>query len=112
MGIVVLAEHHIFQVALSIHQRQRVDLVVPDDVVAIVQRGIFRSSDQLFKRGHEGGDRGIIRGVVDAVVTRCHNAQQLAIGSAVGGNGNGGVAGACLQLQHIVQGGSGGQIGV
>ncbi len=31
--IVVLAEHHIRQVALGVHERQGVDLVVPDDVV-------------------------------------------------------------------------------
>ena len=112
VGVVVLTEHHILQVALGIHQRQGVDLVIPDDVVAVVQGGVLRCSDQLFKRGHEGGDRGIIRGVVDAVVTRCNNAQQLAARSAIGSDGNGGVAGACLQLQHIVQGGSGGQVGI
>ena len=112
VGIVVLAEDDILQVALGIHQRQGVDLVVPDDVVAVVQGGVFRGSDQLLNGGHEGGDRSVIRGVVDAVIAGGHDAQQLAARGAVGGDGDGGVAGACLQLQHIMQGGSGGQVGV
>jgi len=112
VGVVVLAEDEILQVALGIHQRQRVDLVVPDDVVAVMQGGVFRGRDQLFDGGHEGGDGGVIGGVVDAVIAGGHDAQQLAVGGAVGGDGNGGVAGAGLQLQHIVQGGRRGQIGV
>ena len=112
MGIVVLAEYHIHQIALGIHQRQGVDLVVPDDVVAVVQGGVLRGSNQLLDGGHEGGDRSVIGGVVDAVIAGGHDAQQLAARGAVGSDGDGGVAGACLQLQHIMQGGSGGQVGV
>ena len=112
VGVVILAEDDILQVALGVHQRQGVDLVVPDDVVAVVQRGVLRSSDQLLDGGHEGGDGGVVGGVVDAVIAGSHDAQQLAVGGAVGGDGDGGVAGAGLQLQHIMQGGSGGQIGV
>ena len=103
---------HIHQIALGVHQRQGVDLVIPDDVVAVVQRGVLRSSDQLLDGGHERGDGGVIGGVVDAVITRSHNAQQLAVGGAVSGDGDGGVAGAGFQLQHVVQGGSGSQVGV
>ena len=112
VGVVVLAEHHIHQIALGIHQRQGVDLVVPDDVVAVVQGGVGRSSDQLFNGGHKGGDAGIVRGVVDAVIAGGHDAQQLAARSAVGSDGDGGVTGACLQFQHVMQGGSGSQIGI
>ena len=112
VGIVVLAEDDILQVALGIHQRQGVDLVVPDDVVAVVQGGVLRGSDQLLDGGHEGGDRSVIRGVVDAVIAGGHDAQQLAARGAVGSDGDGGVAGACFQLQHIMQGGSGSQVGV
>ena len=50
--------------------------------------------------------------MVDAVIAGGHDAQQLAVGSAVGGDGDGGVAGAGFQLQHVVQGGSGSQVGV
>lgn len=77
-----------------------------------MQGGVFRCGDQLLDGGHEGGDRSVIRGVVDAVIAGGHDAQQLAARGAVGGNSDGGVAGAGLQLQHVVQGGSGGQIGV
>ena len=112
VGIVVLAEYHIHQIALGIHQRQGVDLVVPDDVVAVVQRGVGRSGDQLFNGGHKSGNAGVVRGVVDAVIAGGHDAQQLAVRSAVGSDGDGGVAGACLQLQHVMQGGGGSQIGI
>ena len=112
MGVVILAEDDILQVALGVHQRQGVDLVIPDDVVAVVQRGVLRSSDQLLDGGHKGGDGSVIRGMVDAVIAGGHDAQKLAVRSAVGGDGDGGVAGAGFQFQHIVQGGSGGQVGV
>ena len=112
VGIVVLAEDDILQVALGIHQRQGVDLVVPDDVVAVVQGGVLRGSDQLLDGGHEGGNRSVIGGVVDAVIAGGHDAQQLAVGGAVSGDRDGGVAGAGLELQHIVQGSGGGQVGV
>ncbi len=39
VGVIVLAEHHILQVAFLIDERQGVDLVVPDDVVAVMQAG-------------------------------------------------------------------------
>ena len=77
-----------------------------------MQGGVLRGSDQLLDGGHEGGNRSVIGGVVDAVITRSHNAQQLAVGGAVSSDGDGGVAGAGFQLQHIVQGGSGSQVGV
>ena len=112
VGIVVLAEHEVFQVALSIHQRQRVDLVVPDDIVAVVQRGILRCGDQLLDGSHKGGNGSIIGGVVDTVITGGHNAHQLAVRSAIGSDSNGGVAGAGLELQHIVQGGGRSQVGI
>ena len=108
VGIVVLAEDDILQVALGIHQRQGVDLVVPDDVVAVVQGGVLRGSDQLLNGGHKGGNAGVVRGVVDAVIAGGHDAQQFAARGAVGGDGDGGVAGAGFQFQYIVQGGSGG----
>ena len=112
MGIVVLAEHEVFQVALSIHQRQRVDLVVPDDVVAVVQGGILRCGDQLLDGSHKSGNGSIIGGVVDTVITGGHNAHKLAVRSAVGSNSDGGVAGAGLELQNIVQSGGGSQVGI
>ena len=77
-----------------------------------MQGGVLRGSDQLFQRGHEGGNGSVIRGVVDAVVAGGHDAQQLAVGGAVSGDRDGGVAGAGLELQHIVQGSGGGQVGV
>ena len=52
VGVVVLAEHHILQVALGIHQRQGVDLVIPDDIVAVMQAGVGRCGNQLVQRGH------------------------------------------------------------
>ena len=77
-----------------------------------MQRGVLGRGDQLAHRGHEGGDGGVVGGVVDAVIAGGHDAQQLARGGAVVGDGNGGVAGPGLQLQHIVQSGVGAKVRV
>ena len=37
MGIVVLAEYEVSQMVLIIDNRQRIELVVPDDVIAFGQ---------------------------------------------------------------------------
>ena len=77
-----------------------------------MQGGVLRRGDQLAHRGHEGGDRRVVGGVVDAVIAGSDDAQQLAGGGAVVGDGDGGVAGAGLELQHVVEGGVGAEVGV
>ena len=73
---------------------------------------LLQSCREVFSGAVTSFSMGVVGGVVDAIIAGSHDAQQLAVGGAVGGDGDGGVAGAGLQLQHIMQGGSGGQIGV
>ena len=112
VGVIVLTEDHILQVTFGVHQGQRVDLVVPDDVVAIMQAGGVGSGDQLVQRGHEFGDLEVHRHAGQAVVAGGNDAQQLAVGRAVIGDGHGGVAGAGLEVQHIAEGSLRRQVGV
>ena len=112
MGIIVLAEHHILQAAFLIHKRQRVDLVVPDDVVAVVEAGVGGSHNQLVQRGHELGNLEVGGHTGQAVVAGGNDAQQLAVGAAVLRDGDGGVTGAGLEIQHIGQGRLRGKVGV
>ena len=112
VGVIVLTEDHILQVTFGVHQGQRVDLVVPDDVVAIMQAGGVGSGDQLVQRGHELGDLEVHRHAGQAVVAGGNDAQQLAVSRAVIGDGHGGVAGAGLQVQHIAEGSLRRQVGV
>ncbi len=112
VGIIIFAENHILQVALLVYQRQRVDLVIPDDIVAVMQAGVGRCGNQLVQRGHELSHFQIGAHAGQAVVTGCHNAQQLAVGGAVSRDGNGGMAGTGFQVQHISQGSLRRQVGI
>ena len=112
VGVIVLAENHILQMAFHIDERQGVDLVVPDDVVAVMQAGGGGGRDQLVQRGHELGDLEVHRHAGQAVVAAGHDAQQLAVGGAVVGDSDGGVTGAGLEVEHIAQGSLRGQVGV
>ena len=111
MGSIVLAEDKVQQVAVSIHNGQGIELVIPDDVVGFLQGGFGGSGNQLFQRGHEGCH--LVGGLHPGhpVVTAGHDAQELAVGGAVGGDGNGGEAVAGLQCQNICQGVLRGQVG-
>ena len=112
VGIVVLAEDHVLQMAFLIHQGQGVDLVVPDDIVAIMQAGGGRRGDQLVQRSHELGDLQVVGHAGETIIAGSHNTQQLAMGGAVIGDGHGGVSGAGLEVQHIAEGCLRRQVGV
>ncbi len=101
VGVVVLAEYHVNEALILINDRQCIQLVIPNDVVCFLERGLLRRGNQLFKRSHELADTGRTIHAADAVVTAGDNAQQLAVGRAVSGDSHGGMAGARLELQHI-----------
>ena len=111
MGGVVLAEDEVHQTVVVVDDGEAVELVVPDDVVGFLQGSGLGSGDQLLTGGHEGGDLVIGVHTGDAVVAAGDDAQQLAVGGAVGGDGHGGEAVAVLQSQHVGQGVVGGQVG-
>ena len=112
VALVVLAEDEVAQAAAIVDDGQGIELVLPDDVVGLLEGGALLGPDQLFKGGHEAGDLGVGLHAGHTVVTAGDNAHQLALGGAVLGDGDGGVAGALLELQHVPQSGLGAQVGV
>ena len=54
MGIVVLAENKISEIALGIDYGQGVELVVPNYVVCLLEGGAVGGGDELFAGSHEG----------------------------------------------------------
>ena len=96
VAVVVLTEYHINKVLLVVYQRQRVQLVVPDDVVCDLEAGICRSGDQLVKWSHELLNLNAALHAGNAVVAAGDNAEQLTVGGAVFRNGHGRMAGLLL----------------
>ena len=111
VGGVVLPEYEVHQVVIVVHHRQGVELVLPDNVVGGLQGGVAGGGDELFPGGHEGLDLLGALHPGDPVVPAGDDAQELAGGGAVIGDGHGGEAVGGLESQHIVQGVLRGQIG-
>ena len=101
MGVVVLAEHQVHQVVLVVHHGQRVQLVVPDDVVGNLQAGVHGRHDHVLARRHEAGHLLVHGHARQAVVAVRHHAHQLAVRRAVLGHGHGGVAVLVLEGHHV-----------
>ena len=109
---IVLAENHIHQVAFVRHDGDGVELVLPDDVVRLREpRGSGRRN-QLFERGHELLDGSLGCHAADAIITRSHNAEQLAEAGAVVRDGDGVVSLAAHEFQHVREGAVRGEVGV
>ena len=100
---VVLAEDEVEQVVVFIHDGQRVELVLPDDVVSLLERGRRRSGDELFARSHELAHLQISAHAAHAVVAARHDAEELAVGRCVLGDGDGREAVFLLEGQHVGQ---------
>ena len=111
MFCIVLAENKIHQVVLIVYHRQRVELIVPDDVVGLFQRGGRRRRNELFPGGHKLPDGNVRAHPRDSVVPAGHQPQKFAGGRGVLGDGHSGEAVLLLQGQHISQGGVGRQVG-
>ena len=94
-----------------IDDRKGIELLVPDEVVGVLEGDGLVAHDELGARGHELGD---LLGVVitaGTVVAAGDDAEELAAGGAVVGDGHGGVAGLVLEgddLLHRHVGGEGG----
>ena len=112
VAVVVLAEHHVNQIALGINQRQGVQLVIPDDVVGDLEGGVLGGGDQLLERGHELGDLLLAGHAGQAVVALGDDAEQLAVGGSIVGDGHGGVTRLLLQGHNLVKRHVGGKVGV
>ena len=56
VAVIVLAEHQINKMLLLIHQRERIELMIPDDIVGDLERGVRRRGNQLFQTGVMNSD--------------------------------------------------------
>ena len=112
MRIVILAEHEKLEVLLVVDDWQRVNLVVPDDVVGLIEVEGIMTHDELLEGGHKLLDLAVLRVACGAVVTAGDDAEQLAVGSAVVGDSDCGIAGLCLQCNHISERVFGREVGV
>ena len=75
MGVVVLAEHDTEQAIVLVNDRQGVELLVPNDVVRLLERDVLVAHDELLARSHERSDLG--RRIIAArtVVAAGHDAE-------------------------------------
>ena len=112
MLIVVLTEYERNQMTLSVHDGERVELVIPDDVVGVLQSRALGCGDQLVEGSHEGLDLLIHFHAADAVVAAGDDTQQLTGSGAVIGNGDGGMTVFLLERDNVCQGLIGTDIGV
>ena len=103
MGSVVLAEHEVQQAAVGIHDRQGVELMLPDDVVCFLQRRLRWRGDELFQRRHERADLLAAFHAGDAVVAARNDAEQAAVRRAVVRDGDGRIAVLRLERQNVRQ---------
>ena len=100
---VVLAENKVHELALIVDDGQRVELMIPNDIVCFLQGGVLVSSDELGKRSHELADLGLNIHAADTVVTAGDDAEELAVCRAVLGDGDGGKAVALFKVENVRQ---------
>ena len=112
VGIVVLAEHHIGERVVVVHERQRIQLVIPDDIVSNLEGGVRRRHNQLLARGHELGNLLIAAHAGKAIIALGNHAKQLTVRRAVVGNRHRGVVGGLLQRDDLVERHVGRKVGV
>ena len=112
VSVVVLAEHEGGHIAVLGDDGQGVELVLPNDVVGLPEAHTLVGVHQGGEGGHELPYRGVQAHAAHPVVPAGDHAHQLPVGAAVLGDGDGGVARALLQGDHVPQGGIGGHVGV
>ena len=112
MGVVVLAENKISELALGVDYGQGVELVVPDYIIGFFKRGGVRSGDELFEGSHEGRDLLVAGHAADAVVSARDYADKPAVCRAVLGHGDSGMAVSLLERDNVVESGVGSDVRV
>ena len=112
VALVVLAEDEIAELARFVDDGQGIELVIPDDIVGLFERGALLGPDQLVKGSHERGDGRIRVHAGDTIVAAGDDADELALGCPVFRDGDGGVPGLLLEAEHVAQGLFGADIGV
>ena len=100
---VVLAENKIHELAVIVNDGQRIQLMVPNDVVCFLEGGIPGGGNKFGKRSHKLADLGAHIHAAYAVVAARHDAYKLTVCSTVLGDGNGGKTVALFKLENVRQ---------
>ena len=109
---VVLAEDKIAEPVLIVNDGERVQLIVPDYIICLFERGVRRRGDKACAGRHElrhleiGGHTGY------AVVSSGNDTEQVAVVRTVVGDGDSTVTVAFDKREHISQRIIGGKVGV
>ena len=103
MGIIVLAENKISELALGVDYGQGVELVVPNYVVCFLEGGAVGGGDELFAGSHERRNLFVSGHAADAVVSARDYADKFAVCRAVLGHGDSGMAVSFLERDNVVE---------
>ena len=101
--VVILAEDKRDEPPVRGNDRQRIELVLPDDVVCGLERRAFPGVDEPIKRRHERAHRRLRRHAAHAVIAACDDAHQPPGRRAVLGDGHGRMPRARLEREHVLQ---------
>ena len=85
---VVLAENHVFKVAVFINYRKGVELVLPNKVARLRKGNTVLASNKLCERSHVLANLRFHVGISDAEIAACDNTLKLSVRSAVSSYGD------------------------
>ena len=103
MRVVVFSEHEMGESLIIVYDRQRIELVIPKDIIGLAQCYAGSSIYEFIKRSHEFADLSVRRHAAHPVVPAGHKSQDFALGSTVVGDGDGAVSLERLQLKHVFE---------
>ena len=103
MALIVLAEDKTAQTPVLRENGERVELMLPDNVVGFFERRALTCPDEFFKRRHECGNRRVKIHTAHAVITAGNNTHELSVGGPVFRNGYSGMPGLLLECKYITQ---------
>ena len=112
VGRVVFAKDKIGKGAVIVDNGKGVEFVFPDDVVGFLEGSADgREDDFVFGRHKFADFRGRVH-AADAVITAGDNAEKLSVGCAVAGHGDSRVTGLVFEIQDVLHGVVGRNIGI
>ena len=103
VAVVVFAEDEILQVLFFVDDRQRVQFVIPDDLVGFTQCHAQFADDQFGERSHEFFHLLVGRILFGTIVATGHHTQQFTVRSTVVRHTDRRVFGALYQSDYICQ---------
>ena len=98
---IVLAEYHITETLILIHQWQHIQLVFPDNIISLSQAGISAGINQFLKWSHKLLGRSLQAHTGYTIITAGNNTQQLAGRSTVLSYSHSRVASLFFQCQNL-----------